>query len=192
LLAGPILKETVSSKVWGATLLALCGAMIILQPFNYTFNFQSLLLLASAFMFATLDIINKHFVNKESILSMMFYSALVTTITAVYPVYLIWEAPSAQQLLIMAFTGVTGNLMLYCLLASFKLVPVSHLSPFRYFELVISGIMGFMIFNESIALSTVIGSLVIISSTLIVSSIQVRAPRNMNKRNVKKHSHIDS
>jgi len=64
--------------------------------------------------------------------------------------------------------GSGANFLLYCLLKGFALVDASILAPFRYVELMFSALLGFLVFAEIPAASTVIGAIVIIPSTLYV------------------------
>jgi len=57
-----------------------------------------LIILLSAAMFASLDILNKVFVGKESFWAMIFYTAFFTTIISAVPANMAWVAPSAVQL----------------------------------------------------------------------------------------------
>ena len=67
-----------------------------------------------------------------------------------------------------AILGAGANLLLFCLLKSFSLVDASALAPFRYTELMWSAAVGFLVFGEIPAATTLIGAAVIIPSTLYV------------------------
>ena len=58
--------------------------------------------------------------------------------------------------------------MLYCLLNSFSMVDASALAPIRYTELNLSATVGFLLFGEVPASSTLLGALIIVPSTLYV------------------------
>jgi S-adenosylmethionine uptake transporter len=162
------LKETVDATRWIGTLVGFAGVMVVVQPGGAAFNPMLLVVLLSAAMFASLDVLNKVFVGKESFWAMIFYTAFFTTLIAAVPAWMAWVPPSAMQLGLLAVLGAGANLLLYCLLKSFSMVDASALAPFRYTELMWSAAVGWAFFAEIPAASTLIGAAVIIPSTLYV------------------------
>ena len=168
-LARIFLRENIGWQRCVATIAGFFGIIAVLNPAEMGFQPIALVLVAASLMFATLDIINKKFIIKESMFSMLFYSALVATLLSVLPTYFVWTTPTLQQLGVLAILGIGGNLILYCLLKAFASMDASALAPFRYFELVVSIIFGFLFFQELPGWSTVIGAAIIIPSTLFVA-----------------------
>ena len=162
------LKETVDATRWIGTLVGFAGVMVVMQPGGAAFNPSWLVVLVSAAMFASLDVLNKVFVGKESFWAMIFYTAFFTTIIAAVPAAMSWVAPTSLQLGLLAVLGAGANLLLYCLLKSFSMVDASALAPFRYTELMWSAAVGFVVFAEVPALATLMGAAIIIPSTLYV------------------------
>jgi S-adenosylmethionine uptake transporter len=167
-LAAIFLKERASWQIWGATIVGFIGVVVILGPNDLKFQAMTLLLLGSAFMFAMLDIINKKFIIQETMLSMLFYSALVTTLLSFIPSMMVWKMPTLYQLTLLFILGAGANAILFCILKAFAKVDASTLAPFRYLELILSASFGLIIFNEIPFKSTIIGALIIIPSTLFV------------------------
>ena len=116
------LKETVDATRWIGTLVGFAGVMVVVQPGGAAFNPMWLVVLLSAAMFASLDVLNKVFVGKESFWAMIFYTAFFTTLIAAVPAWMAWVPPSAMQLGLLAVLGAGANLLLYCLLKSFSMV----------------------------------------------------------------------
>jgi S-adenosylmethionine uptake transporter len=167
-LAAALLKEKVDATRWLGTLVGFAGVMVVVQPGSTAFNPAWLVILGSAFLFASLDILNKVFVGKESFWAMIFYTALFTTLICAYPASLVWVAPTAMQCALLAVLGGGANGLLYCLLKSFSLVDASALAPFRYTELMLSASVGWLLFAETVTASTLMGAAIIIPSTLYV------------------------
>jgi len=133
---------------------------------------------ASAVMFATLDIINKKLLTEdETLLSMLFYSAMGTAILGLIPALLTWETPTYHELFFLLLLGGGGSLLLFCLLKAFAATDVSALAPFKYFELILSGIFGLIIFHEFPTVSTLLGAAIIIPSTLYIAIFETRQQR---------------
>ncbi len=171
ILAPIFLGEKVSLKLWVVTIISLIGIIITLNPSNFNFNTDSLLFVVATVLFASLDIINKKYVIKESMLSMLFYSSLVTTILGLFPVVInwrVWQMPKATDLFYLMILGAGSNAILYCLLKAFRLVKASSVAPFRYLELLFSLGLGYIVFNDLPGYTTYIGALLIIPCSLYI------------------------
>jgi len=169
ILSRVFLKETVALSRWIATLGGFVGVTVVLQPWSMlSFDPRWSVILLSASMFACLDVMNKFFVDKESFWSMIFYTALFTALICAYPAYMCWAPVTTTQLGLLALLGGGANALLFALLKAFSMVDASALAPFRYAELILSALVGWMFFAEVPAMSTLLGALVIIPSTLLV------------------------
>lgn len=174
ILAPIFLGEKVKLELWILTVVGFIGVMVIFQPTSADFNPQSLIMLGSAFLFALLDIINKKFVVKESMLSMLFYSAIVTTLLGFIPALYYWQNPTVHDLILMFCLGAGSNLILFCLLKGFALVAVSEVAPYRYLEVIFSALFGYIIFIEIPGFYTYLGALIIIPATLLIAKRQIQ------------------
>lgn len=175
ILAPIFLQEKVGWQLWMATLLGFIGVALVLNPTKMDFNPLSFVMCLSATMFALLDIINKKFVIKESMLSMLFYSALVTSILSFYPALQVWSALKLNESILLFILGAGSNLILYCLLKCFSLVNASAVAPYRYLELVLSALFGFIIFREIPSFYTYVGAAIIIPTTLYIAYKQLES-----------------
>lgn len=162
------LTENIIWQRWVVTIVAFCGLVITLNPNADDFNPNVLVFVGAAILFAILDIVNKKFVIKESMISMLFYSAIITAIIA-YPFALQhWVTPNSHELILLAILGASANLILFFILKAFANTDATALAPYRYFELVVSAIIAYIIFLEVPSNATIIGSLVVIPSTLFI------------------------
>lgn len=170
-MASIFLKEKVSMKLYLLTMVGLFGIFVALKPYDITLNMDMLLLVTAAILFASLDIINKKYIIKETMLSMLFYSSVITTLLALIPVLInikSWQTPSMIDLFYLMILGLGSNLILFCLLKAFYLVKVSSLAPFRYLELLVSIALGYLVFGELPSSYTYIGALIIIPVSLYI------------------------
>lgn len=186
IMARIFLKEKVTIQLWLATLLGFLGAFIVLGPSTLQFNPLALLMLVSSGMFATLDILNKKFVIKESMLSMLFYSALVTTLLSIIPALIYWQTPEISDLALLFVLGAGSNFILYCLLKAFARVDASAVAPYRYLELVLSGLVGYTLFREVPGMYMLAGTLIIIPTTLYIGYGQLKLKAQESKNSSKK------
>ena len=73
-----------------------------------------------------------------------------------------------QVLIVLIVIGVVSSLQQICLAYSLKLAPASLLAPLRYISVPIGILIGVYLFNESLTSTFYIGTLIIISSSLII------------------------
>ncbi|WP_010303140.1 DMT family transporter [Candidatus Odyssella thessalonicensis] len=170
------LKEKVTSCRWLATIGGFLGVAVIAVPSVQNFSWISLTLIAASFLFALLDVINKKVVRKESMISMLFFSALITALLSAVPTYFVWKTPSFSQLVLLFVLGLGANLIIYCILQAFKFVEASALAPYRYFEPLLASTLGFIFFQEVPESTTIFGALLILPMTLWATFYKGGAP----------------
>lgn len=162
------LSEHIIWQRWVVTILAFLGLVVTLNPSSEEFNPEILIFVAAAVCFAILDIINKKFVIKESMISMLFYSAIVTAILSFPFALQYWITPTMDELALLFILGASANLILFFLLKAFAVADATALAPYRYFELVVSAIIAYIVFREIPDQATILGSIVVIPSTLFI------------------------
>ncbi len=182
ILAVFFLNENIIWQRWVATLFGFIGIVITLKPHADDFNPQILIFVLAAISFAMLDIINKKFVVKESMISMLFYSALVTSLVSIPPSIIYWHTPNPTELVLLLILGAGGSLILFFLLKAFSLVDATAIAPYRYLELIISASAGYIVFHEIPDKATIYGAIIIIPATLFIIYSE--------KRNIIEHDEI--
>lgn len=175
LLAPRFLKEKVGVALWLSTTICLIGAVLALEPLHEDFKPLSLLLLCASAMFGTLDVINKRYIVKEGTIPMLFYSALVSFACSIPGAVITWTAPTGYEMLTLALLGAGSNAILYCILTSFKYIAASALSPYRYLELILSIVVGYVCFSETPTFMNCVGSFIIVLSTLYIAKQQMKS-----------------
>ncbi|AFB25730.1 MULTISPECIES: DMT family transporter [spotted fever group] len=179
ILAVFFLNENIIWPRWVVTVVGFIGLVITLKPHAEDFNPEILYFVLAAISFAMLDIINKKFVIKESMISMLFYSAIVTAIVSLPVALQYWLTPSSFELALLFVLGSSGSLILFFLLKAFSMVDATATAPYRYLELVISVIAAYFIFNEFPDKSTLHGAVIIIPTTLFIIYSEKKA---MNRK----------
>ncbi|MEG8229769.1 DMT family transporter [Candidatus Rickettsia tasmanensis] len=179
ILAVFFLNENIIWPRWVVTVVGFIGLVVTLKPHAEDFNREILYFVLAAISFAMLDIINKKFVIKESMISMLFYSAIVTAIVSLPVASQYWLTPSSFELALLFVLGSSGSLILFFLLKAFSMVDATATAPYRYLELVISAIAAYFIFNEFPDKSTLHGAVIIIPTTLFIIYSEKKA---MNRK----------
>ena len=85
-----------------------------------------------------------------------------------------WQWPTAMQWLYLLAIGSTGALSQYWWILAFKAGEASVVAPFDYLRLLFAGLIGFIIFGELPDHWTLIGSAMIIGSTVYIAQREAR------------------
>jgi S-adenosylmethionine uptake transporter len=169
------LKENIIWQRWAVTIAGFIGILVTLQPHADDFNPEVAIFVFAAVAFAMLDIINKKFVVEESMISMLFYSAIITSILSIPGALLYWKQPTLHELALLFVLGASSNLILFLILKAFALVDGTALAPYRYLELLMSASFGYVIFGDVPANSTWYGAAIVIPCTLFIIYSENRA-----------------
>jgi S-adenosylmethionine uptake transporter len=162
------LSEHIIWQRWLVTIVAFIGIAITLDLNAEDFNPEILIFVISAVGFAILDIFNKKIVIKESMISMLFYSAIITTILACPFAIYYWITPTMNELILLFILGMSANLILFFILKAFTYADATALMPYRYLELIMSAGIAYIVFSEIPSTSTIYGALIVIPSTLFI------------------------
>lgn len=162
------LKEHIIWQRWLVTIVAFAGLVITLDPSASDFNPEVIVFVIAAVGFAILDIINKKFVIKETMISMLFYSAIITAIFSIPFTIHHWVTPSLYDLFLLFLLGANANLILFFLLKAFSYADATAVAPYRYLELILSAMIAYLVLEELPKESTIYGALVVIPSTLFI------------------------
>jgi len=162
------LNEKIIWQRWVATVIGFIGIAVTLRPHAEDFNPEVMIFVLAAIAFAALDIINKKFVVKESMISMLFYSAIITALLSIAPAIYYWQTPTTHELALLLLLGMNSNLILFLILKAFALVDATAVAPYRYLELIMSALFGYFIFGDTPASSTLWGAAIVIPATLFI------------------------
>lgn len=165
----PILKESVNRDRWLTTIIGFIGVLVVLNPQDVSFDKRSCIILVSSLLFALLDVFNKKYVCKESMINMLFYTAFFTCLLSAYPAIKHYSFAFINNIGLLIALGIGANLIFYCLLKSFCYMDASALAPFRYCDFFVSALFGFIFFSEKPTLSTCLGFAIIAPCTLYLT-----------------------
>ena len=175
------LGERVTANRWIAAIVGFIGILVMVNPGDSAFNFLVFIPMGAACLFATLDLLAKKMVSNETTTTLLFYFALGTTIAAAVALAVlipmgtvVWKMPTMGELSLMFLLGGGANLIQVCLFKAFSATEASSLAPFRYTELVVAVIFGYLFFAEVPSWQTLQGAAIIIASTLYMSYAEVR------------------
>ena len=167
------LSETIRLRRVLAIFFGLIGVLIILQPSLVMFGWPAALPLITALSMAGYVALTRHLagqVHPYQMQMMVGFSATITLGLALLigPVFDIpWTSfswPTNQQFLWVAYMGLAATIGHIFIVWAAANAPASVLAPFQYMEIITATILGYLVFKDVPATSTIVGSAVIIGS----------------------------
>lgn len=165
-LAMPILGEKVGWRRWTAIVIGMVGVAIILQPDGGVFSLDSLLPLASAFMFALYSLLTRLATRDEPAFVSFFWSGIIGCVlmTIVGLPYLTAMTPFDLLMIgVYSFLALLGH---YLLIRSYSMAEASALQPFAYLQIVFVTIIAMVVFDEVLHANVIIGGGIVILAGL--------------------------
>lgn len=176
-------KEKLNSKKLLALFLSLVGGYIIINPGSSTsLHMASLMILAAMLMWSVIDLIIKSLSKTESSVKQLFFLTGFLSLFSLPFAIFSWKAPSG--IMDISLLGAIGFLFLVNSMAVFlayKNADLTTLMPFDFSGMVFTAIISFFIFNEVIKLNTLIGSIIVFSSSLYLIYHESKAGKEFTK-----------
>tara|TARA_B110000914_G_C15487124_1_gene458628 strand:- start:58 stop:942 length:885 start_codon:yes stop_codon:yes gene_type:complete len=174
------LKEIVGKKRWFAVLIGFLGILIILKPGTSLFSIYSIFPILFCVGFAAsaslIRILSK--TDKNYLIS--FYYTAGLTLVSLFLDPLSWKIPLFKDCLLLISIGIIGSLGNIIITEAYRKSEISLITPIKYLNLIFAIVFGYFLFNEVPEVSTLIGSVFIIVSTVIIFIRE----RKLNKKNI--------
>lgn len=166
-----LLRESLAGIHVLAVIAGFFGILLIARP-GGVLNLPGLvwMLLASA-CYTAYQIQTRLLSPTESTLTMLFYTALVGTVTMTLAAPLYWGGPMPDLIdaLLIASLGIYGGTGHLMLTRAFRYAAASFLSPFLYVQLIWAMLLGWLFFRHLPDLLSFIGMAVIVGSSLSIA-----------------------
>lgn len=148
LLAILVLKEKVFLWRWGALIVGFIGALIIIRPGFKSVDLGSLLVLGSAAIWSCAIIIIKTLSRTDSSVTITAYMVLLMSPLSLVPALFFWQWPNGEQLLWLAFVGISGTLAQLVMTQAFHVADTTAVLPLDFMKLVWGAMIGYVVFSE--------------------------------------------
>lgn len=175
LVAWPMLGERTGLKHAFAILLGFIGVLIVIRPGGDVFHPSALFILGSAVCYALYQVFTRMVANIDPPETTTFYSSFFGAIGMLVILPFIWKTPAdLRDLVYFCLLGVLGGLGHYCVVRALAYAPANVVSPFQYFQLIGSVLVGYLMFNQLPDAWTWVGAGIIVTAGLFLGWIQTR------------------
>lgn len=149
-LAVPLLRERVTPGRYAAVAAGFIGILLIARPGGGLAGTGVALALVAALSYSAYQILTRKIAAMESAVTMVFYTALVGTLTMTLALPWYWSGPMPDpaEVLLIGSLGIYGGTGHFLLTRAFRLAPASTLSPFLYVQLIFATALGWLVFGQ--------------------------------------------
>lgn len=173
-LAVLFLGEAVRWRRWSATAVGFVGVLIIVRPGTGMFEPAMLVAVLQALAIACSVTLVKKIPIREPHVTVLFYTAIVSTVVTAVPAALVWQSPSGEDWLLAVLIGGVGVASQACVVRGYRIGEATAMAPFDYSRLLFATGFGFVFFLEVPDLPTFVGAGVIIASTVYIARREAR------------------
>jgi len=181
-LAAIFLKERIGIRRTLATLVGFTGVLIMLNP-DSEYNLASFMALGAAFAFAFAAILVNIVSKYDKPVTLMFYSNIISVLIMIVPALLFWETPDGQQLVLIFIMAICASIAHNFFIRAYAIGEASVIAPIDYIRLLFGAAVDFLIFGIIFGVNTLIGSAIIILTTLYILRREAKVKKG-NKTNL--------
>ena len=163
-----LLSEKVGFYRWLAVIVGFIGIIIISEPGFASMNLYYIYPIIFCLGLSYVAIAIKQLSSTEPVWLISFYFSLSIMILSLFTIPHGWLLPDIKDLFLLSLLGILGGLANLWLTQSYKFSDVSLVTPLKYLALVFAIIFGYVIWNEIPSYKTLIGSVLVIVSSIII------------------------
>jgi len=163
-----LLKEKVGLYRWLAVLVGFVGIIVITEPGFSSLNFYYIYPIIFCLGMSYVAIAIRQLSTSEPVWLISFYFSVAISILGLFTIPFGWVMPSLIDFILLCMIGLLGGIANLLLGQSYKLSEVSLVTPLKYLSLVFAIVFGYLIWNEIPSYKTLLGSLLVVLSSLII------------------------
>ncbi len=163
-----IFREPVGVRRWTATLIGFAGALLIIRPGFAQVDVAMILVLVSAALYSTANMVVKKLSGIERPGVIVFYLHAVTLPLALAGAIPYWIWPSWSDVPWIIVLAVTGSAAHYCFTRSMRASEVSIVMPFDYLRLPMIALVGYFAYDQTAQIWTWLGAAVICGASFYI------------------------
>ena len=154
-------------KAWLGIVIGFIGIALILHPNQQVFSNPASLIALISGILAALAIVQLRLVSKSSsVIQMLFYYFLVSTVVSGVVAAIQWQMPTAHLWWLLLGVGIFGALYQVFATWAYVAAPVRLVSPFMFFMVIFGGVLDWVIWGHIPSAVILIGA-----ATIVIGSI---------------------
>ncbi|HEY8577935.1 MAG TPA: DMT family transporter [Devosia sp.] len=173
-----LLKERVHVFRWTAVVVGLIGVVIILWPRLTLFTSgqplgdREAIGAVAAFggaivtAFALMQV--RNLTRTERTEAIVIYFFIIASILSLFTIPFGWVMPTPEQAMLLVGAGFAGGVGQLLMTSSYRYADMSVIAPFEYVSLLLTLVLGFVVFGDVPSLAMVFGALIIVGSGIAV------------------------
>lgn len=147
--AAVLLREPVGWRRWTATLVGLCGVMLIARPGTSAFTPAALVLALAVVLVIARDLITRQIPSNVPTLTLTLMSAASTAPAGLLLLpFETWVWPAAHEAILLALAGACLSLAYALIVVAMRAGDVGVIAPFRYGVILFALLSGWLFWNE--------------------------------------------
>lgn len=164
-----LLKERVGPWRWGAIVLGFIGVLVVVRPFDQSFQLGAVFVIYNATAMALYALITRRLSGIVAVDTMQFYTGLVGTVFTLPFALWAWQSPATVWGWCVLFSlGVSAWLGHQWLTNAHRYATANTLMPYTYSFMIYVSVLGYLLFGDVPDIYTVTGAAIIIASGLII------------------------
>jgi drug/metabolite transporter (DMT)-like permease len=161
ILAVWFLNEQMTRGKIVALVAGFAGILIIVRPGFSTFEFGTLMVLASAFFFAITHACTKSLSSTESAVTVIFYMFIIQVPIGFIGAMFVWEMPQLHHTPWILLIGISALTAHYCVVNALRLVDATVVLPIDFLRMPMIAVVGFLFYAEPLSAFTFAGAILI-------------------------------
>jgi drug/metabolite transporter (DMT)-like permease len=171
------LGERAGLRRWGAIATGFIGMLIILRPGVGDISPDALFVIGSSCMMAVAGVLVKTLTRTEAPETIVFYMALFMIPWALLPALPHMQAVSAHQLFLVFLVSLFSTVAHLLMARAYVRADMVVLMPFDFSRLVFTAFFAYALFGETLDAPTLLGSLIIVASTVYIAHREAAVKR---------------
>jgi drug/metabolite transporter (DMT)-like permease len=177
MLAIPLLGERVGPWRWGAAVVAMAGAFLLIRPGAASFQAMALVALGSAFFMGLESIFVKKLTGTDRPLRILFINNSIGAVLAVTAAAFVWVSPSPEQWQALAAIGMIMVTAQSLFIQALRHGDASFALPFFYATLVFAAVYDFAVFSVLPSALSAAGAVLVVGGALLLAWRESRLKR---------------
>jgi len=162
------LKERAGVTRWGALIAGFAGVLIVVRPGVDSFQLGALFALANAVMYGSVTVAVRGMSKTESANTLLMWQMVTLAFLHAGLLVFGFRWPTAQHAVLFLSMGVANALAQFLWTKALHAAPATAVSPFYYFLLVWSILIGYLVWDDMPTSSLLVGSGIVVASGLFL------------------------